>query len=131
MKKLLLIAIPALSLSLFSFAPAGNFGVSLLDDGNYHVAQRNSITPDDKEEFVATVKKIYGLEKEGDFTVEMQAKPGFNRRTFIGRIKILSNFEEFVYRDETSTPTLSAAEGHLVEILEKYATVSDGTTPVK
>jgi hypothetical protein len=118
MKKLL-IAFSALLLcfTLFSFSSSENYGVTLVPTGHtYRVASQNSISKADKTTFANLAKSIGGVDVSStqDFELSMAGK------RFIGRIKILSNFEEYIWEGETAAK-LTQQESEMVALLSKYA----------
>jgi hypothetical protein len=122
MKKVLL-ALPIACLSLFAFAGSSNYGVTGYNNG-YDVAAKNSISDEDNQFIVESVRKIYGMPGDGDFTTQMRA--GAGRRWFIGKIKFLSNFEEFIWKEVDSQATLTAEEAKVVDVIAKYSTMDTG-----
>lgn len=118
MKKLLIgFGVLALAFTLFSFSSSQNYGVTLVPTGNtYRVANQNSISKADKNTFINLAKSIGGVDKSNTDDFELSMAAG---KRFIGRIKILSNFEEYIWEGETKT-ALSRQESEMIALLSKY-----------
>ena len=121
MKKLLmLLALPVLSLSLFSFAPPPALGVAkIIPPGFWQVDPVNAINPQDRQHLIADARIIYGILGEGDFFTEMRATT--RKREEISNIKTQGDLQTFYRFEKVKSSQVSVESQDIENILNVYA----------
>jgi hypothetical protein len=72
MKKILLIMLPVLALSVVGIAQSESFGVKQISENYYEVQSKTSISPADQTQILGLIKKAYGLDEvEGNVKLSM------------------------------------------------------------
>jgi hypothetical protein len=120
MKKLLLLGAIPLSLSLFSFLPATNYGVTLVQPGYYDIAAQNSISAADNASINQIICNIYGLVNDPQKSYNLDMIQGQSKMSTLKLICESDNTEEFVDYVQAAPLDIAPQLQQLESILNAY-----------